>query len=188
MKIFSKLFLILLLFAAVAIASESDEKSPENQATEVLKKATKEYNRGVKYMVKAKEKLQKGDSAYAFNYRATSLAKAKKEYEKAIKKFNKAIKLNPEFVEAHSNLGYCFRKIGNFASSLSSYNTALTLDSSYAPAREYLGETYLALDSLNKAVMQWELLLSIDSAYADTLNKSIEIYKLTQLSNKLELK
>lgn len=188
MKLICKFVFILLLFSSAAFASESDEKTPEEKAAEIIKKATKEYNRGVKYMAKAQEKLKKGDSAYAFNYRATSLAKAKKEYEKAIKKFNKAIKLNPKFVEAYSNLGFCLRKIGDYESSFSSYNMALSLDSSYAPAREYLGETYLALDSLAKALEQWELLLTIDSAYADSLGRSIEIYKLTQLSNKFQLK
>ncbi len=137
----------LLLFTLANTVFGSGEKTPEEEASELIKKATKEYNKGVKHMDKARKQAQKGDSTYAFNYRATTAAKTKNEYKKAVKRFNKAIKHKAEFPEAFNNLGYCYRKLGKLEESLEAYSKALKLNPDFAQAIEYLGETFLALDS-----------------------------------------
>ena len=175
----------LLLFTLANTALGSGEKTPE-EATELIKKATKEYNRGVKHMDKARKQAQKGDSTYAFNYRATTAAKTKNEYEKAVKRFNRAIKHKAEFPEAFNNLGYCYRKLGKLEESLEAYSKALKLNPDFPQAIEYLGETFLALDSLGRANEQLTKLKSLKSSYADTLSKSIGLYRLAQLKIKLE--
>ena len=185
---------VLLLLGAIALtltlsgtslAFGSGEKTPE-EAAELIKKATKEYNKGVKHMDKARKQAQKGDSTYAFNYRATTAAKTKNEYKKAVKRFNKAIKHNDEFPEAFNNLGYCYRKLGKLEESLEAYSKALKLNPDFAQAIEYLGETFLALDSLGRANEQLRRLKKLESSYADTLSKSIGLYRLAQLNIKLE--
>lgn len=185
---------VLLLLGAIALtltlsgtspAFGSGEKTPE-EAAELIKKATKEYNKGVKHMDKARKQAQKGDSTYAFNYRATTAAKTKNEYKKAVKRFNKAIKHNDEFPEAFNNLGYCYRKLGKLEESLEAYSKALKLNPDFPQAIEYLGETFLALDSLGRANEQLTKLKSLKSSYADTLSKSIGLYRLAQVNKKLE--
>ena len=182
------IFSILLTISRTALAFGSGEKTPEEKAAELIKKATKEYNKGVKNMEKARKQAQKGDSTYAFNYRATTEAKTKKEYKKAVKRFNKAIKHNEEFPEAYNNLGYCYRKLGKLEESLDAYNKALKLNPDFAQAIEYLGETFLALDSLSGANEQLKRLKNLESLYADTLSKSIELYRLAQVNKKMEVK
>lgn len=159
------------------------EKTPEEQAADNLKKATSEYNDGVKHVEKAREIGIKGDSLYAYNYRATSDAKARKEYEKAIEKFNKAVVLNPLMPDAHNYLGYCWRKMGDLAKSLAAYDEALALKPDFAQAREYRGETYLAMNELKRAQAELDFLKQMRSPYADTLARSIEVYQLSQLEN-----
>ena len=183
--------IIAIAFAATQVgASGSKEKeqpkSPKNEKQEAMKNATEHYNVGVKHMEKAREKAAMADSNFAFNYRATSDAKAKREYEKAVDEFIDAIKYNPDFVEAHNNLGYCYRKLGMLDESLKHYHLALKIDSTFEQAREYLGETYLALDSLNLAMSQHDWLASHKSIYADTLAQSIELYRLKNVSQKMK--
>jgi len=176
---------IIMTIPTTTFAFGSKEKTPEELASEKNKKATQAYNEGVKHMDKAKEIGGKGDSTYAFNYRATSDAKAQKEYEKAAKKFNTAVELKPDFAEGWNNLGYTYRKLNKLTLSLEAYYKALELKPSFPEAHEYLGETYLALDSLHLAQGQLQMLQELKSPYADTLLKSIEIYKLTKVNDKL---
>jgi tetratricopeptide (TPR) repeat protein len=164
----------------------SGSKSPEEKARELEKDARKEYNKGVEHMEKAREKAAVGDSAFAYNYRATSDAKAEKEYRKAIKRFNKAVEKRPEMKEAHNNLGYCYRKIGDLESSLEAYSAALAIDSTFAQAREYLGETYLAMDSLPAARSELAYLETVESPYADTLRAAIDLYRLRQIESRMD--
>ena len=170
---------------STTFAFGSKEKTPEEQAAENEKKAISQYNDGVKHMDKAKAIVSTGDSTYAFNYRATSDAKAKKEYDKSVKNFTTAVEIKPDFPEAFNNLGYCYRKLDKLPLSLEAYQKALELQPEFPQAREYLGETFLAMDSLHLALGQLQLLQELKSPYADTLLKSIEVYKLTKVNDKL---
>jgi tetratricopeptide (TPR) repeat protein len=190
MKLRKIISLIVTIVAVLTVGSttfafSSKEKTPEEQAAEKEKKATEAYNDGVKHMDKAKQIAHDGDSTYAFNYRATSSAKAKKEYEKAVKDLTTAVELKPDFAEAHNNLGYCYRKLDKLLLSLESYHQALELKPGFPEAHEYLGETYLAMDSLDLAKGQFQMLQELKSPYADTLLKSIELYKLAKVNEKL---
>jgi tetratricopeptide (TPR) repeat protein len=188
---FHLLLLYALLCASVLLsfptaqAIGSGQKSPEDSAAESLKKATDEYNKGVKHLGKARAIAKKGDSAYAFNYRATSDAKARKEYEKAADRFTTALSLDKRLKEAWNNLGYCHRKLGALEESIRCYNEAVAIDSNFAEAREYLGETYLALGYFESAMLELYFLKGIKSPYADTLAASIEFYELERLNKKL---
>ncbi|MFZ1684595.1 MAG: tetratricopeptide repeat protein [Candidatus Zixiibacteriota bacterium] len=179
--------LALTLFTLpAAYALSSGEKSPEEEKAEKGKKAVNAYNDGVKEMQTAKGIAQKGDSAYAFNYRATSDAKAKKAFEKAAAHFTEAIELKPDMPEAYNNLGYCYRKLGKLDESLQAYEKAIGLKADFAQAREYRGETYLALGLLEKAQTDKDFLMQMKSPLADTLAKSIELYQLEKINAKAQ--
>jgi tetratricopeptide (TPR) repeat protein len=176
------IFILSLLTASSLFAIGSKEKTPEQTASDNTRKATNAYNDGVRKIDHAKEIGIKGDSAYAYNYRATSDAKARREYEKAVQDFTKAIELNPEMKEAHNNLGYCYRKLGKLTESLAAYDKAIALDSNFAQAREYRAETLLALGQLSKAEAELSFLQNLKSPYADQLARSIEMYKLQEIN------
>ena len=173
---------LVLLVASNLMAFGSKEKTPEEQAAESRKQAISKYNDGVKHMETARRIGIKGDSLYAYNYRATSDAKAKKEFEKAADNFREAIALDPKLPEAYNNLGYSYRKLGRLEESLSAYAKAIVLDNNFAQAREYRGETYLALGDLAKAQEEQAFLTQLKSPYADTLAKSIEVFQLEKFA------
>ncbi len=172
------------LLSGKSFAFGSKEKSPEEEVQDNGKKAVGEYNDGVKQMENAKSIGRKGDSAYAYNYRATSDAKSKKAFEKAVDKFLDALKLKPDMPEAYNNLGFCYRKLGNLDGSLKAYEKAIQLKSDFTQAREYRGETYLAMGNLTRAQGELDTLKIMKSPLADTLSKSIELYQLEKISEK----
>jgi len=94
----------LILTSGSLMAFGSKEKTPEQQASDTKKQAISEYNSGVKHMEAARTIGRKGDSIYAYNYRATSDARARKEFEKAVENFQQAITLAPNMPEAYNNL------------------------------------------------------------------------------------
>lgn len=177
--------LALMTLASAAFAFGSGEKSPEEKAAESQKKGIALYNDGVKAMATARSIGQKGDSVFAYNYRATSDAKARKEFEKAVSKFTGAVELKPDLPEAYNNLGFCYRKLGDLDKSLAAYDKALAQKPDFPQAREYRGETYLALGKLDKANGELDFLKQMRSPLADTLAKAIEIFQLEQVNKKM---
>ena len=187
MRLYSRLIITsvcgLMALTGTAGAFGSGEKTPEDKAAEASRKATSSYNDAVHDIDRAKEVAKRGDSTYAYNYRATSDSKARREYEKAVESLQEATKLNPKFKEAFNNLGYCYRKLGKLPESLAAYDKAIALDSNFAQAREYRGETYLALGQLSKAEDELAFLTSLKSDYADQLKNSIELYRLAEIDS-----
>ena len=184
MKKFTFFISIICFVFLVAFNTNAGESDVDVDANN--EQANKAYNNGIDHMHKAKQILIVGDSAFAYNYRATSDAKAKKEYEKAIDDFKKTLDADPSMKEAYNNLGFCYRKIGKLDESLKAYKRALKLDPDFEQALEYLGETYLPLDDLKRANLNLLKLTNLKSPYADTLNHAIEIYKLSQINKKLQ--
>lgn len=172
----------LILTSGSISAFGSKEKSPEELASDSIKQASSAYNDGVKHMANARKIGQKGDSMYAYNYRATADAKARREFQKAAEDFKQAIALNPDMPEAYNNLGYSYRKLGKLDDALAAYAKAIELDTYFAQAREYRGETYLAMGELSKAQYELNFLTQIKSQYADTLAKSIEVFQLEKFA------
>jgi tetratricopeptide (TPR) repeat protein len=132
-------------------------------------------------MEKGRDAGAKADSSFAFNYRATPDAQARKHFEKAVDKFNKAISLKPDMAEAYNILGYCYRKLGKLDSSLQAYSGALDLKKDFAQAYEYRGETFLAMGQLDKAQADLATLKRLKSPFADDLAKAIESYQLEKV-------
>lgn len=173
----------ILVIAALAITSFV--LSGNANESEKQEAAAEKYENGLGHISRAHEAVEKGDSLFAFNYRATSDSKARREYEKAILDFISVIELNPKLAEGYGKLGYCYRKIGKLKESLSSCDTAIMLNTQFEKAYQYRGETYLALDELAKAKDDLSWLTSMKSALADTLSRAIEIYKLEQIDKQM---
>ena len=77
-----------------------------------------------------------------------------KNYKSAVGHLTKAVQASPDDADAHSMLGYSYRKLGTFDKSLEHYQTALKLDSNHRSALEYLGELYLDMNQPGNAERQ----------------------------------
>ena len=85
--------------------------------------------------------------------------KAKKELEKAAKRFKEAVDYKPDFPEALNNLGFSLRLTGRYDEALQHYNKAIELRPDFMEAHEYRGRAYLAMDSVQLAKAEYEWLL-----------------------------
>jgi Flp pilus assembly protein TadD len=85
------------------------------------------------------------------NYLEGKKALESQEWKKAIDLLSKAVQSAPNNSNAHSLLGYAYRKAGNFDASFAQYNDALKLDPMNKYAHEYIGEAYLLTNNLPEA-------------------------------------
>jgi Tfp pilus assembly protein PilF len=105
-----------------------------------------------------------------------------KDYKGAVGFLTKAVQELPNDADAHSMLGYAYRKTGVFDRSMEEYQRALKLDSNHRYAHEYLGELYLDMNQPDNAEKQLAALkkacpfLGKCEEYED-LKKAIDAYK-----------
>ena len=168
---------LFLLAAAPLNASGSKAKPPAARATAAADAAATAYDNGVQKLERADALGVKKSATYSYDYAAAPDDKALREYEQAVVEFTRAISLQPDLKEAHSNLGYCCRRLGRLAEALASFDKAIELDPDFARAREYRGETYLALGRPEQAEAELVVLQGLKSKYAEHLAQSIAMYR-----------
>ena len=132
------------------------------------------YNDGLSYRDKAAKLEKEADAEPDAKKKDKLLAKAKDKHQDSIKKFLQATKKNPDMFQAWGNLGYAYRKTGDFASSLETYGKALTIQPDYTPAIEYRAEAYLGLNRLDEVQSAYMVLFNRDRPRADELAAAIE--------------
>ncbi|MEO8003412.1 MAG: tetratricopeptide repeat protein [Betaproteobacteria bacterium] len=115
------------------------------------------------------------------NYQLGKKALAAQEWTKAISLLSKAVENAPRNSDAHSLLGYAYRKNGNLEYSFAEYDEALKLDPSNKHAHEYIGEAYLMTDNLPKAeqhLAELQRLCSpIPCEELKELKRAVDLYK-----------
>ena len=93
-----------------------------------------------------------GSSAFKVYNQGVDLMRAKK-FGAAQVKFEQAIHDNPDFAEAHNNLGFTLRQQGpqNYAKALEHYNKAIQLKPSMAETYEYRGVLFAKMGKKSDA-------------------------------------
>lgn len=141
-----------LIHAAGGTKKLTEEKAPMDTPTlSPQERAIQAYNMGIASRDKA-WKLEEKQAASSNAAEQEKLGKKiDKAYRNAAASFERAIEGNPLMFEAHSDLGYCLRKQGDYEASLVAYDRALEIQPRYAEAIEYRAEAYLALNRLDEA-------------------------------------
>jgi len=123
----------------------------------------------------------KGKSENA-NIAAARKAIEAKDFKSAVGHLTKAVQEEPKNADAHSMLGYSYRKVGTFDKSMEHYQTALKLDSGHRSAHEYLGELYLDMNQPDNAEKQLAALKKACPFFGkceefEDLKKAVDSYK-----------
>ena len=105
-----------------------------------------------------------------------------KDFKAAVGHLTKAVQEEPKNADAHSMLGYSYRKVGTFDKSMEHYQTALKIDSGHRSAHEYLGELYLDMNQPDNADKQLAALKKACPFFGkceeyDDLKKALDAYK-----------
>ncbi|MBK8161379.1 MAG: tetratricopeptide repeat protein [Rhodospirillaceae bacterium] len=125
-----------------------------------------------------------GSDSSTGSARITDYAKAvelidDEEYSKAIPLLKKSIREKGDYADALNQLGFAYRKSGNWKVGMEYYLKALALEPNHLGANEYLGELYLEEDDLPNAEKQ---LVTLQKACGtcdeyEELAEAIEDYK-----------
>ena len=95
------------------------------------------------------------NSAILYNIRA-SCCKAIGQLDTAVKDYEKALALKPDYAEALYNLGITLRELDQIDAAIKSYKQALTIKPDYSGAHNNLGNIFLELGQLDDAVDHFE--------------------------------
>ena len=108
-----------------------------------------------------------------------------KDFKTAVGYLTKAVQEEPNNADAHTILGFSYRKLGTFDKSMDSYQRALKIDANNRSALEYLGELYLDMNQPDNAEKQLVVLKKACPFFGkceeyDDLKEAIEKYKTTK--------
>jgi Flp pilus assembly protein TadD len=107
------------------------------------------------------------------------------DFKSAVGHLTKAVQEEPNNADAHSMLGYSYRKLGTFDRSMEHYQHALKIDTNHRSAREYLGELYLDMNQVANAEKELAALKKACPFFGkceeyDDLKEAIEKHKTKQ--------
>ena len=80
----------------------------------------------------------------------------------AIDEYDKALKLNPAYVDIRTKLGQSLRENGQVTKAVKELKSALKTKTGYAPARVQLGLAYYTQGKMNDAKKEWKTALNKD--------------------------
>ena len=95
------------------------------------------------------------------------------KYQEAIESFKQAIRIDPDYAEAHCGLGAAYLHSDKNEEAIKSCKQALRIDPDYAYAQFMLGCVYVVIKDRDSALEQYEILKTLDSERANILLKVI---------------
>ena len=115
-----------------------------------------------------------------------------KDFKSAVRNLTQAVQENPNDADAHTMLGYSYRKLRAFDKAMEHYQRALKIDSNHRSALEYFGELYLEMNQPANAVKQLQVLKKAcpffgKCAEYDDLKEAINKYKTNNSRSPAEL-
>ena len=114
------------------------------------------------------------------DYAAGKVAMDKQNWGEAAKRFEVALKRNPDSADLQNYLGYTYRHLKNFDAAFKYYKRAIEIDPRHRGAHEYIGEAYLMVNDLPNAEKHLTALRGIcllPCEELDDLNKAVAAYK-----------
>ena len=114
-----------------------------------------------------KDLIAKGSANYAVFGNLAALCGMQGRFEELIDLLNKAIELNPDYPEAHNNLGIALQKRGDLNEAILSFNRALKLKKNFPEAYNNLGIAHQEQGELNKAITSFHKAIKLRPGYAE---------------------
>ena len=106
---------------------------------------------------------------YPFNNLGIALVKAGRR-EEAVAQFTRALRLKPDYAEAHNNLGLALADSGRLPEAIGEYETALRLKPDYPEGETDLGVALTDTGRLPEAIGHLSAAVRLDPDYAEAHN------------------
>jgi len=161
------LTLSVILTATVALADGPGAYRDRQRASETAqeKSARDAYDAGVALIAQTEKQQARPPQD-----------SVRRSYEQALARFDEAVRLEPNFYEAHTYAGYVNRRLGRHDRALEAYATALRLKPDYVPAIEYQGEAFLGVDRFTAARFNYLRLYATAPDQADKLLDAMQAW------------
>ena len=114
------------------------------------------------------------------DFAAGKQAMEKKNWAEAAKRFEAALKRNPDSADLQNYLGYTHRNLKQFDLAFKYYKRAIELEPRHRGAHEYIGEAYLLVNDLPNAEKHLTALRGIcllPCEELEDLEKAVTAYK-----------
>ena len=109
------------------------------------------------------------------------------DHNAAIKNYEKAIIIKPDYAKAHFNLGGTFQDIGQLNSSVKSYEKAINIEPNYAEAHNNIGNVLKELGQLDSAISYYKKTIVINPKYIEAYYSLGSIFEeLGQLNSAVQ--
>ncbi len=95
----------------------------------------------------------------------------------AVKKFEQALALKPDYAEVHYNLGVTLRELDKIEEAIKSYKKAISIKNAYPNAHYNLGNALSSLKQYDGAIKHLELALIFNPRFAQAYNNLGLLYK-----------
>jgi serine/threonine protein kinase len=102
-------------------------------------------------------------------------------YEEALKAYEEAIRLDPNYAIAHTSKGYVLYRMRSYEEALKAYEEAIRLDPNYAIAHTSKGRTLTELKRYEEALKAYEEAIRLDPNYV--IAHTSKGYALTELKH-----
>jgi tetratricopeptide (TPR) repeat protein len=131
-----------------------------NEFSKVLALGIIEDTNNIEYLIKLSEGDFKND--WSVFWILGSVYSDKKEYDKAIVSYKKAIEINPKYDDAYNNMGYSYEKKGEYDKAIASYKKAIEINPENDKAYYNMGVAYYWLKEFNKTIECYSKALEIN--------------------------
>jgi len=170
----------------ITAASENIRTGPQAGMTQNLNFAVPINRVKATLNPEAGYELQKDSAGYY--YSLGNLADNKKQRDKAIRLYSKALSLDPNYTAAYVGLATDYYDEGNYQLEVSNYEKAVASDPDNVDALYYLGTAYEDVGEFDKAIECYKRALSINPDYKDALHDlSLEYITTGNTRKALEL-
>ena len=103
--------------------------------------------------------------------------KAIGQLDDAVKSFEKALAIKPDYIEVNYNLGVTLKELGQLEDAVKSYEKAVALKPDYAEAHDNLGNALKELGQLDAAVKSYEKAVTLKPDFAEAHNNLGNTFK-----------
>jgi len=92
------------------------------------------------------------------------------KFKEAAATHKRALKIKPDYPEAHYNLGYALQELGKFKEAAESYRRAIKFKPDFLEAQSNLGVALQRLGKLDEAIASYRQVIAANPDYADAHN------------------